>query len=396
MSPRYPPRASPLPARIAAIGLAALMSGISLASMFYGALTVPYYAAALSGLALCVPFVLQRMTDRLPAIIVIGSLPVVLTALQYWFLDIYAFIPPSFLASIGTGAVLFAAAVAGNLPLDEFRRAMAYAAIAHAGICAYGILFWDFSAVTYGGPNRLGTEEMGTAVWGELAAGAAIAALLSGRRWLLFAVVPVAAMVIYGTQMRGAGLAIFTALFLYWFLTAGRKIDPLLLLAGLCVLLAAGLALMGEISRFVGAALLLDDPHRGLDSGLSGRLENWALAWERFVHSPLIGVGQSDRIAANAHNGILKIFAEYGVALALPMLAFVAVGARNAWNARRFDIFAAIAALLVFIGPAPRYINFQIMPFVGIAAVAFALCSLGHGAVRRPGLLPATGRSLGH
>src|SRR5690606_32572652 len=94
MSPRYPPRASPLPARIAAIGLAALMSGISLASMFYGALTVPYYAAALSGLALCVPFVLQRMTDRLPAIIVIGSLPVVLTALQYWFLDIYAFIPP--------------------------------------------------------------------------------------------------------------------------------------------------------------------------------------------------------------------------------------------------------------------------------------------------------------
>lgn len=361
------------PTRIAGIGMTILLVGITLTSMSFGALSAPYFMVALFGLALAVPFTLKYLYKNLPVLALLMFSPLFLTILQYVFLEQYSFIPPSFLSSVGMGAVLFAAVVVGSLPVNEFRRVMTYAAIAHAGICGYGIVFWDFSSAVYGGANRFGTEEMGTAVWAELAVGTAIAALLSGRRWLLWLVVPIVVLVIYSTQMRGAGLALVISFFMYWFLIAGRNWNPLLLFSGFCLMLAGALIMSTELGSAISTALLINDQHRGLSSGFSGRLENWALAWERFLSSPIIGVGQSDRIASNAHNGILKIFAEYGLVFSMTMLAFVFLGLRNALRMRMYDIFAAIVGLILFIGPAPRYINFQIMPFVSLAAVAFAL-----------------------
>lgn len=80
------------------------------------------------------------------------------------------------------------------------------------------------------------------------------------------------------------------------------------------------------VSAYYGDAVIrgasdffaVQDPHRGLESGGSGRLETWKAAWNLFLANPILGVGFRAhevmlKVNTSAHNGYLALLAEIGV-----------------------------------------------------------------------------------
>jgi hypothetical protein len=63
---------------------------------------------------------------------------------------------------------------------------------------------------------------------------------------------------------------------------------------------------------YLNSILLLNDEHRGVDTGFVGRDELWGGAWDAFLQSPLVGngAGFEERLDVNPHNFFL-----YGLAL---------------------------------------------------------------------------------
>ncbi len=65
--------------------------------------------------------------------------------------------------------------------------------------------------------------------------------------------------------------------------------------------------------------LLLNDPRRGLSSGLTGRSEQWAALWEHWLRSPVFGRGYAivraevQSVGGHADGGFLLVMAELGV-----------------------------------------------------------------------------------
>ncbi len=108
------------------------------------------------------------------------------------------------------------------------------------------------------------------------------------------------------------------------------------------VLLIACILVGGALTTYYGDAVMrgasdffaIQDRHRGLESGGSGRLETWKATWNLFVSHPILGVGfrtheAALKINSSAHNGYLALLAEIG------MIGFAAVSyvtCSGLWN----------------------------------------------------------------
>lgn len=106
-----------------------------------------------------------------------------------------------------------------------------------------------------------------------------------------------------------------------------------------CVVVGAALtAYYGDVViRGLAEFFAIQDSHRGLESGGSGRLETWKAAWSLFLSHPILGVGfraheTALKINTSAHNGYLALLAEIGLIGFAAVLLFTLKGLWNTWR----------------------------------------------------------------
>jgi O-antigen ligase len=110
-------------------------------------------------------------------------------------------------------------------------------------------------------------------------------------------------------------------------------------LLAFCVVVGAALtAYYGDVViRGLTGFFAIDDHHRGLESGGSGRLETWNAAWNLFLSHPVLGVGFRAhetllKINTSAHNGYLALLAEIGLIGFAAVLYFTLTGLWRIWR----------------------------------------------------------------
>lgn len=211
---------------------------------------------------------------------------------------------------------------------------------------------------------------------GELLVGALALLWLGGGR-IVFAVA--AALVLYGLsllQARAALLAVLMMILLWvlWHPVTGRSLLALTVTATLVLLGLLAVALIGplqemlvaRLGQFGEAVLRLDDPYRGIGTGLTGRVETWALAFEQLSARPLLGFGL-DQAATTArgtaiHGGPLVILAEFGL-IGLGLIWVILAGLARAVARDRALAVMLLACLFLFLFQ-PRAINLNLFPMV--------------------------------
>lgn len=325
--------------------------------------------------------------------LLIMSLPFAAFLVQAYVYSFRGEFETSIMASLAMSYVFFIIGVGALLRPDEFQKVMTLTAGAHVLIGVYGIIQWDFEDARYE-YSRFAALDVHTAVWGEIALGMVIAGILAGRRNLLVTTVVVATILIYGTQMRGAGVALLTAIGVLLVLELkGRR--RIILIASAVLITVIGVGYYWSDTReMVSTLLLLDDPHRGLGAGLSGRFYNWAAGFDMFMRSPIVGVGPIDPIAGYTHNGIIKVLSQYGLIFGFILFSLYFISLKRALRMRDPLLLACLIGYLAYIMTAPRLINLQIMPLVALFAIAYALngkpllnlLSQGRGVMRSVGM----------
>jgi O-antigen ligase len=83
--------------------------------------------------------------------------------------------------------------------------------------------------------------------------------------------------------------------------------------------------------------LALEDPYRGIDTGMTGRIFAWQATWEIFLENPILGVGfrvheQSLDVGSSAHNGYLTTLAEIGLFGFLSIVYLIVSGSYMLWR----------------------------------------------------------------
>jgi hypothetical protein len=375
---------------LAALGVFIAVTGVTLSSIFYGALSIPYCGAVLMGLILTLPLFVNRSPRRSKMrmiAVLVATFPCLLYALQMLFLDTGRF-EPELLPAIAIATVVLVVIAASLLPASRFQETMGYIAIAHILICMYGLANWNLPTVQVT-ESRLQVLNLGTAVWAEVGLGTLVAAVFSNSRLLICISTAIAALMIFATQMRGAGLAALVLVSVYVSLEMKKKASK-----GWALLITAllAIAIWLTFDRLMGIAselLLLDDPHRGINSGFSGRLDNWRLGVQKFLASPIIGAGTGDispQVGVfSAHNGLIRMLAEFGVIFGVAFCMFFVLAFKRAWQCRSASLVAVLSAYAVFLGSAPRYLNLQIMPLLGVVAIGVAIIGNARSAASRTG-----------
>ena len=360
---------------LAVHGLAFVISGVTVVSILYGSQSLLYFGVLTLGGLACTPLFLKGAKHQKQvfiATVLMICVPLISFLGQAYLFSFWSEVETSVVPALAISYIFFLVGVGALLRPDEFQRVMILTAGAHVLIGIYGIAQWDFESARYA-YSRFRALDVHTAVWGEIALGMVLAGILSGRRSLIFVTMIVAVVLIYGTQMRGAGIAIFVAIAAYIFLeTNGRSRALLVAVLGLLVLVGAGYYLT-DVWEAMRTLLLLDDKHRGLDAGLSGRFVNWQAGFSSFLISPVFGVGPIDPVADYIHNGILKAFAQYGLVVGGPFFVLFALSFTRALRLRDSRLLPCLMAYLVFILPAPRFVNLQVMPLVALLAIGYAL-----------------------
>lgn len=364
---------------IASIGFFVSISGITLTSIVWGSQSTQYYISLAIGFVLALRIVQQALISRRKVVVnvtLLALLPVFFYLMQKVFLNAPEFAQPSIIFTFAVGVTILFALIIALLSEYYFRWTMYLVACAHFIICFYALLN-SHMIIAQVDQQRFDALGVHTAVWAELGVGMAAVAVLSARKIIIIASVIVGAIVIFKAQMRGAALSLFILMVIYILMNAyGTRYFLMLSICSIFIF-AIFLAFNFEyIVAFINNILLLDDPHRGISAGFSGRFDNWYAGVGRFMKSPVIGVGVSDKIAGYTHNGYLKMLAQFGVFLFLVFCWCLITAMSRAWGARKADFLAVIACYSFFLISTPRYINLQIMPFIGLVAVAFALTNL--------------------
>ncbi len=351
------------------VGAFVFISGSTVSTLVFTSDTPQYYLATTIGALLCLPQITRGISNRRligTSSSVVGGLATI-SIVHAIFLDkvaTFSFAP--------YGAIAVALGMAFAIAIFDrrmFRDLMTVVALVHVAICAYGLANFQIST----DEARFDALGVGVALWGEIALGAIVAAVLSDRFIVLLASMPCSFIVIALSQMRGAGIAALIASTGAVFLAIPRRLRGSALTFALLASLTVFILFSTEISEKINAIFLLDDQYRGVDAGFSGRFDNWADGLEKFAESPLFGAGLADDTAAFTHNGALKVLAQLGLPFALFLFHKLTLALISSWKASDGPTFLSLLAYVSFAMTAPRYINFQVMPFLGVVAVSVAL-----------------------
>jgi O-Antigen ligase len=144
-----------------------------------------------------------------------------------------------------------------------------------------------------------------------------------------------------------------------------RRAIILMFLGPVFALLLVALGAGGKLTDTISSALLLNDPHRGVASGGSGRSDLWRWSLQIFADSPIVGHNLSYFGSIGfigSHNMFLYGLAQYGLMTFLffgTLVYSYAVLARQ--NFYRFAVLLATLPLLLF---NDRFVNLNVYPFM--------------------------------
>ncbi|NJN70803.1 MAG: O-antigen ligase family protein, partial [Nitrospira sp.] len=145
--------------------------------------------------------------------------------------------------------------------------------------------------------------------------------------------------VIYLTGARASALAAMFGLAITLFSRRRTTGTSGYLLLVVCVVGSAILAAYYSEAVVRGTTdfFAIQDRHRGLESGGSGRLETWKTTWNLFLSHPILGVGFRThevvlKVASSAHNGYLALLAEIGVIGFVAVLLVTLSGLWKTWR----------------------------------------------------------------
>lgn len=366
--------------RAAAAGLITVTCGITVIS-FFGSTDNPLYVVLIGlGLALTLPLLVSGLKQRTTGLVlglgfalapiaihlVHAALPFDLESATEW--------PLHYLAQSAVITLCLAAALLGEA---RFQRVMTVLAAVHLLVLGYGLWNWEttiaedpFSDLE---AARFGALEMHTAVWAEFGLGCAVAALFARNRLFQLICLTAAGLVIWSAEMRGAGVTLVISLLTYtYYQLRGATRARFVVGLGLVALLALTL-FPRQVLGLLSSVLLLDDAHRGLGSGFSGRGENILDGLEMIALRPWFGVGPYDPVAGYVHSGFVRTAAQLGIPFALAVAGLILAAAVSAVRFGRGVDLAVLVALVLGTLTAPRLINLQVFPFLALLVVARCL-----------------------
>jgi len=206
--------------------------------------------------------------------------------------------------------------------------------------------------------------------WGEMAFGFSLCALAVKRRKIKRIFISIAFFLMYMVQSRGAMLATVISVFIYWILQfrpfgkteLKRLIFNFLLVVSILFFLFF-MDWLPLIVNFVEERILfLDDPYRGLGTGLTGRLDNWKESVAIFWGNPIFGHGVDTLI--ETHNGFLRLAAEGGIMLFGIILTLMFSAMLSAWRRRNNLVFAILLGISAYFMTYPRALNLNLVGFI--------------------------------
>lgn len=214
--------------------------------------------------------------------------------------------------------------------------------------------------------------------WGEVAFALAVSALsLRSIKWRVVHIANAVALMVL-VQSRGALLAACLAIAAYCFFTVrltGARVFAASVLAAI-VTIAALLETewhTSAVELVSSSVLLLDDPDRGVGSGLTGRLEGWSAALETIAENPFFGTGFDT--LAEVHNGFLRVAGEGGIPFFILLLAIISMAIVRSYRSRDYVAFSTLIAYTALTMTYPRMLN------MNVASALFYLClfkRIGH------------------
>lgn len=355
-------------------------AGLTLASMNGGNQGGAYYAIALTSAVLAVASLIRH---RLKATLLPGLYGILLIffifSLQGLLLPPFAidFEFPQSALRVGSIVIIFLICMAlANADSKNVETAFLVSWVAMFAILIYGIIAGGALRIEFG-IDRFSGAGFREVIWSEIALGTLVLAFLTRRHPVFLLTLPFVGLIVFATQMRVAGLAVFFGVLVYvadrYFFQKGRAGRMAFLAAGI-VAIFSFVVFFEAISQLVRLLLLLDHSHRGLESGFSGRFENIAMGWHAYLASPLIGFGLEDETVNYTHNSFVLVMAQYGI-FGIFWCCLVLYSMLIAFRQRDLVLLSCLIVLTIYYMAQPRHINFQVFPFVGVLSVFLALAS---------------------
>jgi len=201
------------------------------------------------------------------------------------------------------------------------RRLLRSIAVAASLLLSLLLIYINFTGHYVWG--RLTANGIQPNFWGTSGLAVALAALASRRLPVASFGIGVGVLTIYDAQARGSLTGLLSAVLVLMLvggtrLRGPRLIASLLTLGGALIAIMVLPAYLSDAGNFIANhVLFLNDPNRGMGTGLTGREGLWRDAIAAWMKAPLLGVGfhQSDQYTEliGAHNAYLATLADMGL-----------------------------------------------------------------------------------
>ena len=225
-----------------------------------------------------------------------------------------------------------------SLDADQYERGLKVFALLTAGLLV-GFAWYDYVPGTRLGNGK---DVLNPNTIGLVSTSVLLAAMSIRTLALRLAVMGPIAGIIFLTSSRAAAVAAVVGLGMIVWLRLRARRRPVLLLAGIGLILAVGVTIIyGDVVyRTLDRSFGLSTADRGISSGATGRVMAWRWTWDLFVHNPVLGVGFRAheyllKADSSSHNGYLATLAEIGVFGFLGVLFLIARGLRLLWAGSR-------------------------------------------------------------
>jgi hypothetical protein len=275
--------------------------------------------------------------------------------------------------------VLLAAFLLHHPRADDLLRV---AFVVLGGLSALLFLFMSATDPQWASPTRFKPGGLHPNWWGEQFIIMTLALAMVKPRWLFYGALPFVALGLFLVQARAA---MISSLIVLGFAVLAREgLGRLVVMATAALLVLVPGALGVDAVAFEGRhaealvafvandVLLLNDPYRGLETGISGRGEGYVDALTTFAAQPFAGVGFGlgdvavrESSGHQIHNGHLALLMDLGVLL-YPFIFVVMAGAVvRALRARTWLVLGMILAYMFYVSFAPRSINVSVLAMTG-------------------------------
>lgn len=225
-----------------------------------------------------------------------------------------------------------------NLNADQYEWGLKIFAVLTTGLLV-GFAWYDYVPGTRLGNGK---DMLNPNTIGLVSVSVILSAMSIRTLAVRLAVMCPIAWIIVLTSSRAAAVAAVIGLSMVVWLRLRARRRPVLLLAGIGLLLAVGVTIAyGDVMyRTLDRFYALSTADRGINSGATGRVTAWKGTWEIFVRNPVLGVGFRAhefllKADSSSHNGYLATLAEVGMLGFLGILFLVVRGLHLLWAGSR-------------------------------------------------------------